>query len=44
VEPVFRLEGSLWLNGGQKFVKEVGLETRLKEKGVMDGESGELAE
>jgi len=42
VESVLRLEGSLWW---EKFVKEVGLETEVKEReGVMDGESGELTE
>ena len=41
VESVLRLEGSLW---GERFVKEVGLEPRVKREGVMDGESGELTE
>jgi len=42
VESVLRPEGSLWW---ERLVKEVGLKPRVKEReGVMDGESGELAE
>jgi len=41
VESVLRLEGSLWW---ERFVKEVGLEAGVKREGVMDGESGELAQ
>ena len=41
VESVLRMEGSLWW---ERFVKEVGLEPGVKERGVMDGESGELRE
>jgi len=42
MESVLRLEGSLWW---ERFAKEVGLEAGVKEReGVMDGESGELAE
>ena len=42
VESVLRLEGRLWW---ESCLKEVGLEAGVKEReGVMDGESGELAE
>jgi len=39
VESVLRLEGSLWW---ERFVKEVGLEAGVKERGSYGGESGEL--
>jgi len=41
VESVLMLEGSLWW---ERFVKEVGLEGGVKERGVMGSESGELTE
>jgi len=43
VELVLRLEGSLWR---ERFVKEVGLEPGVNERGSygLDGESGELTE
>ena len=42
VESVLRLEESLWW---ERFVKDVGLEPGVKERGgVTDGDSGELTE
>jgi len=41
VESDLRPEGSLWW---ERFEEKVGLEPGVKERGVMDGESGELRE